>query len=139
MQGTAQEGVSRPVPYPTTLTEPFWQACRDGRLIVQRCADCGRYVFTPQAFCRYCLGPRLGWVASAGIGVIVTYTVVWRPQTPAFVAPYVVAVVRVDEGYELITNIVGSAAAEVSIGARVRVRFVPLTQDISLPCFELVA
>jgi uncharacterized OB-fold protein len=128
-----------PVPHPSVLTGPFWAACADGRLIVQRCADCERYVFTPQVFCRYCLGSSLEWVDSAGLGRIVTYTVVWRPQTAAFTAPYIVAVIEVDEGYQMISNLVGSDRADVGIGDAVRVRFVPVTEAVTLPCFERVA
>lgn len=128
----------RPVPRPTALTRPFWQACRQGRLTVQRCEDCGRYVFTPQEFCRYCLSRSLCWVDSAGTGRIVTYTVVWRPQTPAFPAPYVVAVVELDEGYQMISNVVGGDVDAVSIGDRVQVLFVRVSDAIDLPCFEVV-
>ena len=129
----------RPVPHPTALTEPFWAACRENRLIVQRCDKCGAYVFIPQRFCRYCHADSLSWVESNGTGRIVTFTVVWRPQTPAFEPPYVVAVVRLDEGYEMITNIVGGTPQDVTIGAAVRVHFAPVTDAITLPCFEIAA
>ncbi|MCU1394817.1 MAG: hypothetical protein JWM34_3245 [Ilumatobacteraceae bacterium] len=128
---------ARPVPSPTTLTRPFWEACREHRLIVQRCTVCGTHVFNPQQFCTQCQSLELDWVASAGLGVIVTYSIVERPQSPAFEAPYVVAVVRLDERYEMMTNIVGSSPDEISIDARVRVSFVQLTESITLPCFEL--
>ncbi len=131
--------MSRPVPHPTSLTAPFWQACRENRLLTQRCDKCGAYVFTPQRFCRVCHADALTWVESAGRGRIVTFTVVWRPQTPAFDPPYVVAVVRLDEGYEMLTNIVGAPADDVAIGAAVRVRFVPVTDAVTLPCFEVAA
>jgi uncharacterized protein len=133
------ETFERPVPCPSALTRPFWDACADRRLVVQRCADCGRYIFTPQAFCRYCLSGSLEWRESAGLGRVVTYTVVWRPQTPAFTAPYVVAVIELDEKYQMISNVVGDMAEHVSIGDRVRVRFVPASAGITLPCFERVA
>ena len=131
--------LERPVPHPSVLTRPFWDACLRGRLMVQRCTDCARYVFTPQVFCRYCHGRELRWVESAGCGRIVTYTVVWRPATPAFTPPYVVAVVELDEGYQMVSNLVGSRARDVCVGDAVRVRFVPVTEQITLPCFELAA
>jgi uncharacterized protein len=129
--------VTRPVPRPTALTEPFWDACRERRLIVQRCATCATHVFIPQSFCPECLGTELEWVESSGRGVVVTYTVVWRPQTPAFDAPYVVAVVRLDEGWEMMTNVVDVDPESVDIGAPVVVRFLDVTDDVSLPCFTL--
>ncbi|ODU27370.1 MAG: hypothetical protein ABT15_01190 [Pseudonocardia sp. SCN 73-27] len=133
------EGGGRPVPRPSALTRPFWDACRVGRLTVQRCTRCQGYVFVPQEFCRHCRSTTLTWVETAGTGRIVTYTVVWRPQTPAFTAPYVVAVVELDEGYQMISNIVGSDAAGAAVGDRVRVRFVRVSEAVTLPCFELAA
>jgi uncharacterized protein len=127
-----------PLPRPTSLTQPFWNACRDHRLTVQRCESCGTYVFIPQAFCPTCLGTDLTWVESSGHGSIVTFTVVWRAQTPAFEVPYVVAVVRLDEGYEMMTNIVDVEPDDVTIGAPVEVRYVDVTPDVTLPCFAPV-
>jgi hypothetical protein len=137
--GTDVVAPERPVPHPSALTRPFWDACADGRLVVQRCAECGRYVFTPQEFCRYCSSTSLRWADSAGFGWVVTYTVVWRPQTPAFTPPYVVAVIELDEGYQMISNVVGDNAQHVAIGDRVRVKFVPASAEITLPCFERMA
>jgi uncharacterized protein len=129
---------TRPLPRPTALTQPFWDACRDHRLTVPRCSACGAYVFIPQSFCPVCLSTDLAWVESNGRGTIVTFTVVGRPQTPAFEAPYVVAVVRLDEGYEMLTNVVDVDPDDVTIGAAVRVRFVDMTDDVTLPCFAPV-
>ncbi|GAA4877298.1 OB-fold domain-containing protein [Pseudonocardia benzenivorans] len=134
----AGSSVTRPVPVPTPLSAPFWAACRENRLLVQRCDACGAHIFTPQEFCRACHATSLTWVESAGRGHIVTFTVIGRPQTPAFETPYVVAVVELEEGYEMITNIVGGPAEDVRIGDAVRVRFIPVTDEITLPCFEVV-
>lgn len=127
----------RPVPHPTTLSRPFWDACNRRVLKVQRCEACGTHVFIPQVFCSRCLGTDLVWVESRGEGAVVSYTVIWRAQTPAFDAPYVVAIVQLDEGYEMLTNIVDLEPTDVSIGARVRIKFVEITSDATLPCFEL--
>ena len=132
------ETAARPAPQPTELSRPFWDACRDHRLIVQQCGECGTYVFIPQAFCPACLSTDLRWVESRGTGTIVTFTVVWRPQTPAFDVPYVVAVVRVDEGYEMVTNVVDADPDDVRIGAAVAVCFVDVDFNVTLPCFTLV-
>ncbi|TSD40318.1 Zn-ribbon domain-containing OB-fold protein [Rhodococcus sp. KBS0724] len=127
----------RPVPHPTALTVPFWEGCKRRVLTVQRCEDCGNHVFIPQSFCPVCLGADLSWVESGGVGSVVSYSVIWRAQTPAFEAPYVVAIVRVDEGYEMLSNIVDADPSEVSIGARVRVKFVDIDSQTTLPCFRL--
>ena len=129
----------RPVPQPTLLSRPFWDACREERLTVQRCENCHEYIFIPRTFCPVCLSTSLAWTDATGLGTIVTYTVVWRAQTPAFATPYVVAVVRLDEGYEMLTNIVDSEPEDVSIGARVQIRFVEISADVTLPCFTVAA
>lgn len=128
----------RPLPQPSELTEPFWAACRQHRLTVQRCRQCARYVFNPAPFCCVCLSSDLEWVESDGVGQVVTFTTVWRGQTPAFDVPYVVAVVRLDEGYEMMTNIVGADPTHVAIGDIVRVNFVEIAAGTTLPCFEVV-
>ena len=131
------DAARRPVPRPTAITQPFWDACRDRRLIVQRCDRCATHVFIPQAFCSACRSTELSWVESTGLGAVVSFTEVWRPQTTAFDAPYTVAVVRLDEGHEMMTNLVGEGRADVAIGDRVRVAFVDVDADVTLPCFEL--
>lgn len=128
---------ARPLPQPTAISKPFWDACRERRLTIQRCQACARYVFIPQAFCPRCLRRSLAWVQAAGTGSVVTYTVVWRPQTPAFEVPYVIAVVRLDEGVEMMTNLVDVEPDQVSIGARVRVVFADVAEHLALPFFTL--
>jgi uncharacterized OB-fold protein len=129
--------VARPLPRPTALSRPFWEGCQEARLLVQRCGDCGEHVFIPQEFCPRCLGTDLAWIESAGRGAIVTYTVVGRAQTPAFTTPYVVAVVRLDEGYEMLSNVVDAELDDIRIGARVEVLFAEQSSEIALPCFRL--
>ncbi|MEU9888888.1 OB-fold domain-containing protein [Sphaerisporangium sp. NPDC051011] len=85
------------------------------------------------------MGVDLEWVESTGRGSIVTFTIIGRAQTPAFIAPYVVAVVRLDEGYEMLTNIVDATPDRVQFGSRVEVEFVRESDEISLPCFRLAA
>ena len=126
---------SRPIPYPKAVSKPFWDAARDERLLVQQCQECQKYVFIPQDFCRYCLSTDLVWTESWGVGVVVTYTVVWRPQTPAFEVPYVIAVVELDEGYEMMTNIIDCPIDEIHTGMKVEVSFLPVRDDVKLPCF----
>jgi uncharacterized OB-fold protein len=74
-------------------------------------------------------------VESAGRGTVVSCTAIWRPPTPDFEAPVIAAIVALDEGYDMMTNLVGVDSDKVEIGARVRVRFVEFTDEITLPCF----
>jgi hypothetical protein len=116
-------GAWRPVPVPTWLTEPFWQAAREGRLLVQRCAACGTYVFRPQYACTTCLSTELEWEQSAGTGTLHSFSVVRRPAYPELPVPYVVVNVEMDEGWFMMSNLIGCTVDEVAIGLRVAVSF----------------
>lgn len=125
-----------PLPRPTALSRPHWDACRAGRLLVQRCADCGAHVFVPEPLCTRCTGARLEWVESAGRGAVYSFSIVHRPPRPEFAVPYVVAIVALDEGFFMLTNLVECAPADVAIGLRVEVAFRRMSEEITLPCFR---
>ena len=114
----------RPAPIPTAFTEPFWEGTRQGELRVQRCGDCGHWRWTPQLACPACWSEDAEWRATGGKGEVYSFTVVHRPVDPSrFVEPYVLAVVRLDEGPHMLTNIVDCEPSEVEVGMRVVVRF----------------
>lgn len=131
----------RPQPVPTQATQAFWDATAQGRLLVQRCGDCQHKQSVPRMFCTRCLGENMQWDTSSGLGHIYTYTINHRAANPHMgdKVPYVVAVVQLDEGVRLMANIVNTDPNAVRIGDRVRVRFLPLTDTLSLPQFEPVA
>ena len=121
-----------PVPRPTALSQPFWDGCARGELLVQRCTLCGHLHSTPQEFCRACNAEQLEWKPVSGRGRVYSYTTVWRPQTAAFEVPYVVAIVDLDEGPQLLTNLVDCDVAGVVVGMEVEVCFRP-RQELHMP------
>ncbi len=128
----------KPVPVPTRETRPYWEGCRRGELMIQRCAACGQFQFFPRLYCSRCMSERVAWVTSAGRAEVLSFTIVRRPVSPAFAAevPYVVALVRLDEGPTMMTNIVGCAPERVAIGMPVEVVFERWTEAISIPKFR---
>ena len=92
-------------------TEPFWAACRERRLVIQRCKACGHHQFYPRPFCLACDSSTLAWVTASGEGRIYSMTTIRVPADPAMPPPYVVAVVELAEGPRLLTNIEGGPAA----------------------------
>jgi len=126
----------RPEPVTSELTEPFWQACRDGRLIVQRCNQCDTRFFTPEVACTGCASFDWTWTDSDGIGTVYSFTVVHRAAGPGFETPYVVAAVDLDEGWTIMTHIVDCEPDDVRIGQRVVVRFEQVSPTLTLPCFR---
>jgi uncharacterized protein len=117
--------IRRPLPRPSALTKPFWDGARRNELWLQRCEGCHGYLFYPRYLCTRCGSGKLRWEQVSGRGTVFTYTVARRPTHPAFAdrVPYVIAVVELEEGPKLTTNIVGCEPVDVSIGLRVRATF----------------
>jgi uncharacterized OB-fold protein len=129
----------RPEPRPTAETAAYWHAAREERLTVQRCHDCGRHQFYPRAFCTACLSEHLEWVDAAGTGSIYTFTICRVPAHPSMTdkVPYAVAVIELDEGIRMLTNIVDCPIERIRVGARVELRFERISADTVLPQFTL--
>jgi uncharacterized OB-fold protein len=133
------EDPTRPYPVPDGDTAPFWEAARLGRLRIQRCRACGRAVFYPRAVCPHCTSAELEWIDASGRGSVHSFTVVHRaPEDFRDEAPYVVALVDLEEGVRMMARITGSEPDQVAIGLPVQVEFQRLTEEIALPCFRLM-
>jgi uncharacterized OB-fold protein len=125
-----------PVPHGSNpVSAPFWQGCVSEELRYQRCAECGSANFPPIEHCRQCLSAELSWACSGGAGEIYSWTLVHRPVTAEFEPPYAPAIVTLDEGYQMLTNIIGVAPEDLAIGMRVRVQFHAVGSDVKLPYF----
>jgi uncharacterized OB-fold protein len=138
MNDPSPPNLTRPLPHPSEISAPHWEGARQRRLMVQRCADCGTHVFIPRPFCTACLSEALEWVESSGRGAIYSYTVIHRPPHPAFSPPYCAAIVELDEGWRMLTNIVGAEMSDLAVGRRVEVDFLDV-DDFTLPVFRLAA
>jgi uncharacterized OB-fold protein len=86
--------------------------------------------------CRQCQGRELTWEESGGKGSVYSWSMVWRPQTTAFSVPYAPAIIDLDEGYQMLSNIIECEPESVDIGLRVKVAFHPIGQGISYPYFR---
>lgn len=130
----------KPVPVPTKETQPYWDGCKQHELRVQKCAACGHHQFYPRLYCTACMSDRVEWVKTSGRAKVLSYTIIYRPVTQAFAGnvPYVVALVTLDEGPQMMTNIVGCEPEKVHIGLPVQVTFEDWTEEISVPKFKPV-
>lgn len=119
----------------SALSAPFWEGCRQGELRVQHCPGCGHHQFYPRPHCLDCGRADPHWVVSGGRGVVTTYTRVHVPldETWAAEAPYWLALVRLDEGPTLMTNLVDTDEAHV--GMPVAVQFRTRRDGTTLPVF----
>lgn len=127
----------RPVAPPDSQTQAFWDATRESRLVIQLCASCGHHQHYPRAVCTSCGSPDVRGVTAAGIGTLYSFTVVHRAPHPAFQPPYVVAMVRLDEGPVLLTNIEGDPAV-LRCDMPVAVVWEDLPDGRKLPLFQPV-
>ena len=128
----------RPRPHPDFVSQPFWDGTGEGEFRIQRCASCEAAVFYPRTNCPQCGSLELGWEAASGRGTVYTYTVARRPTHPAFAtrAPYVIAIVELEEGPHVTTNIVDCDPDAIEIGMPVELTFEPAVDGIAIPLFR---
>ena len=130
------QAVGIPVPTPSPTSAPYWDACRRAELVFLRCDGCGTIASRPTSLCGGCLGRSLSWVPSPGLGRLYSWTVVWRPQHPSFRVPYAPAIVTLDEGWWMMTAVVGCEPDELRADMRLAVEFHPASDEITLPYFR---
>jgi len=131
---------NKPLPTISGETKPYWDNCRRGRLLIQKCDSCGEYQFYPRGICANCWSNDIQWITSSGKGTVWTFTVTYQNGTPGFAedVPYVLALVELEEGVRMFTNIVECDPRSVTIGMPVEVTFIQATNQISVQYFKPV-
>ena len=131
----------RPLPVPNDVTRPFYEACKQGRLDIRRCAKCGTFAHPPLPYCDICDSREMKWETVSGKGTIYTYTRIHANRTPAFdgATPYAIVDVELAEqpGLILTCNMAGTPFEKIQIGAPVEVTFIDIGDDIVIPDFKL--
>jgi uncharacterized protein len=112
----------RPAPHVNYLNEPFWQAARERRLVSQRCEDCGQWFAPADAACTSCFSTNWTWQESSGKGTLYSFSAMHR-VLPGFPSPTILAVVELDEGFTVYTNIVECEESELRCDMPVEVVF----------------
>jgi len=132
---------AKPVPYPSPETQPFWDACKRHELSLPYCTSCAQFFFYPRTFCPHCFGDAIEWRTCSGRGTLYTYAIQYRMQMPGFTPPYVTAIVQLDEGPRLMTNLVGVEPTTEAIRCDmpVEVTWEDATDEITLPLFKPVS
>ena len=127
----------KPLPHPAPESVPFWQAAHQHRLEIQRCKACGQYWFPPALSCPHCQATDFVWQPVSGRGKVFSFVTYHRVYHPGFAkdVPYVVALVELDEGPRLLTNIVGVAPDKVACEMPVKVVFDDFDDRVSVPKF----
>jgi uncharacterized OB-fold protein len=131
----------RPLPrFPEPDTEPFWKATKRHELTYQTCDQDGTIIFPPRQHCSGCGSTQTTWRTSKGGGTVYSYSVVRQNRNPAFkdLGAYAIAFVDLDEGFRMMSNIVGvdDPTRDIRVGMRVRVQWEDQPDsEVSLPLF----
>ena len=130
----------KPLPELTAENRVFWDACRDGRLSLQRCRACGHIRYPVSPLCPGCLSEQTEWVDLRGEGEVMARLVFHHVYHKAFAddVPYNVVLVQLDEGPRMFSNVVVVPNDAVQVGMRVKVMFDPVTPEITVPRFRPV-
>ena len=126
------------LPRPTPETQAYWDATKEHRLLIQQCGDCNKHQFYPRPTCTQCNSENMNWVEAEGDATLVSWSVIGRAVSKAYADPNsaILALVKLTEGPNMMTNIVDCDPADLSIGDAVTVVFEDWTDEISMPKFK---
>ncbi len=129
-----------PLPVPGPDDAPYWEGLDGGTLLLQRCDTCGTVRHPPRPRCGQCASAAFTWRPATGLGTVYSFTIVRHAPNAALAGavPYVVALIQLDEGPRLVSNVVGVDPELVAIGQRVQVEFDRLGPEAVLPRFSPV-
>ncbi|HWD55648.1 MAG TPA: Zn-ribbon domain-containing OB-fold protein [Acidimicrobiales bacterium] len=133
---TEQDTVSRPAPVVTEDNHWFWDAARDGKIAAQRCSGCGRFRHPPRPMCPWCRSLEFEITDLSGRGEVYSYSILHHPQNPAFDYPVIAALIDLEEGVRVLSNLVDVEPEDVTIGMLVEVDFRPTLRDGRVPVFR---
>lgn len=131
-------GYAKPLPISSPESQPFWEGCRRHELLLQRCPQCQAFWFPPSMLCPECLGTVWEWTKTSGRGSVYSFVVFHRIYHTGFAneIPYVVAVVELEEGPHLISNLIGCDPHAVHCEMHVEVVFEDVSEAVTLPKFR---
>ena len=129
--------MDRILPQPTPETRHFWEGCRDGELRLQKCVACAKSYFPPRPFCPACGSREVEVYAASGRATLYSYVINQRPRPDMGTLPHSIAVVTLEEGPRLMTNIVGcpQTPEALQLDMAVEVTFETFG-EIALPFFK---
>lgn len=141
---TSTPTASEPKPIKPVISEtnkPFWDGCRNHKLMAQQCASCQELRYPFADICPNCLSQEFEWRELSGRGEMLSYIIIHRGYHPYWAArvPYNVAFIQLDEGLRMFSNIIGTPNDKLEVGQRVTVAYEQRDEDLVVPVFEVVA
>ncbi len=129
----------KPLPSPQPESDRYWEGARNGELWLRRCLDCKRAYFYPRNICPLCGSANTEWSRASGRATLYTFAIAHRAPHPGFEGdvPFITAIVELEEGPRMATNIVGVTPdpAKLKLGMPLRVVFEKATEQVTLPKF----
>ena len=133
-------GYNKPVPVPQGESDYYWEKAKAHELWLRQCDDCGNAYFYPRDISPCCFSKNTSWIQASGKATLFTFAIVHRPPHPGFreIAPYVTAIVELEEGPKFPTNIVidDPTPENLQIDMALEVTFDDITDNIALPKFK---
>jgi uncharacterized OB-fold protein len=129
---------NKPLPYLDPESRPFWEGAKAHKLLLVQCRSCKTHRFPPTTFCAKCSSDAYDWVEAKGTGKVFSWIVVRHPvpkEVYAAEVPYIVALIALDEGVRMTSNIIDCKPEDVTADMRVSVTFRDVTPEITLPAF----
>jgi uncharacterized OB-fold protein len=131
----------RPLPQPITPeAKPYWDGLRDGKLMLPRCSACATTFFYPRVVCPHCGSRDVGWTQASGRGTLHSFAIAHQSINRAMKVPppYILAMIALEEGPRMLTNLVNVAPDPKALRCDmpVRVVFSKLTDDVTIPLWE---
>ena len=113
--------MGKPIPEATFLTAPYWEYVQQKKLCVQKCSSCEEYIFYPKAWCPTCMNMELHWVELSGRGEVLSFTIVHQASMESYSGdvPYVLVIIKLEEGPQLMANIIKCDPHQIKIGMKV--------------------
>jgi uncharacterized OB-fold protein len=125
------------LPTPEADTIEFWEAAKEGRLLIRHCETCGAYSYYPRPFCPKCWSEQVSWHEASGEASLYTWSVIYANDMAPFRdrVPYVAAIVDLAEGPRMMTNVVECPFEDLAVGMALRVIFQPISDKFTIPVF----
>ncbi|HIE17640.1 MAG TPA: Zn-ribbon domain-containing OB-fold protein [Dehalococcoidia bacterium] len=129
----------KPLPQPNADTKPFWDGCKQHQLRFQKCRDCQYVRWPPSIICPRCHSQDTEWIVASGRGRVYTFAVYHQAFHESFREdlPYITAIIELEEGPHLLSNIVGCNPREVKCDMPVEVVWEDITEEFTLPKFRI--
>ncbi len=141
MSNEGMPAPGKPLPVPDELSAPFFEGAKQERLMIQKCGHCDTHQVPGRYVCDACFSDRLDWVPASGKGTVFSFVIMHQRYHPGFASetPYNIAIIELEEGPRLVTNLLNVANEAIYVGMPVRVTFEHVNKEIALPKFQPAA